>query len=354
MTTELDRIIDRAVENAPAVARSMQDIIDATPDRSSYLGSSDVAAIMGLSPWKTPLQCYLDKINGQAATDTPVKQKLYDRGHRWEPIACDYLLDDLEERFGKRPIVTAINERYTDKVYPFMRAEIDREFLIDGEHVNVELKTVHSFAVKKWGAVAELDEELTDEVPIHYAAQAAYGLGITLGRQRTIIGALIGADNLLPYELKRDQETIEGIRERCARFWLDNVMKRVPPAPVNMDDILLLFAKTNGRPIELSEKGKKALERLRIMRDSVKMVKDEIEECKLAIADEICAEWSTTIDEVKDNALIMCDGVKVATWNKQSRTNIDVKQLRAKEPEIAKKYGSTSWTRVLRLSKPKD
>jgi predicted phage-related endonuclease len=31
------------------------------PDRSKFLGGSDVAAIFGVSPWKTPYDLFLDK-----------------------------------------------------------------------------------------------------------------------------------------------------------------------------------------------------------------------------------------------------------------------------------------------------
>ena len=36
-------------------------------DRRTYLGSSDVAAILGLSKWKTPVDVYFEKI-GQGAS----------------------------------------------------------------------------------------------------------------------------------------------------------------------------------------------------------------------------------------------------------------------------------------------
>ena len=33
-----------------------------TMNRRTYLGGSDTAAILGLSPWKSPLELYLEKI----------------------------------------------------------------------------------------------------------------------------------------------------------------------------------------------------------------------------------------------------------------------------------------------------
>ena len=37
-------------------------------DRAKEIGDSNVAAIRGVSPWKTPLQIYLEKIGESAET----------------------------------------------------------------------------------------------------------------------------------------------------------------------------------------------------------------------------------------------------------------------------------------------
>lgn len=38
-------------------------------DRQTYLGGSDVAAVLGLSPYRTPLDVYLDKVDGSQPVD---------------------------------------------------------------------------------------------------------------------------------------------------------------------------------------------------------------------------------------------------------------------------------------------
>lgn len=43
-------------------------------DRTKYLGGSDVAGILGISPWRTPLEVYLDKVQP--------RNKPIDRGNR--------------------------------------------------------------------------------------------------------------------------------------------------------------------------------------------------------------------------------------------------------------------------------
>ena len=69
--------------------------INADLDRRKYIGSSDVAAILGISPWRTALDVYLDK------TQPPVEEKLdpgraraMTRGKRMEPYVIDLLAEE--------------------------------------------------------------------------------------------------------------------------------------------------------------------------------------------------------------------------------------------------------------------
>lgn len=173
-------------------------------DRSKFLGASDAAVVLGVSKWKTPLTLFLEKTGQHVETITPEKAAIFKRGKRWEPIALQMLVDQLQER-GHAVEIINTNQCYQDPAHPFLQCEIDAELMLDGEHVNVEIKTVHPFAASEWG---EMD---SDEVPIYYASQAMHGLGLT-GRRLTVVGCLIGADSMTPYFVERDDETCEAIR----------------------------------------------------------------------------------------------------------------------------------------------
>lgn len=331
--------------NAPETVREV--------DRTHFLGGSDIAAVMGLSPWMTPLQLYEKKIAARPAPepDDPARKKVLSRGHRWEPVALDMLLDALEERDGTRPrlIVASTREhqnRYIDKEYDFLAAEIDAEIEIGGEHVNVELKTVHPFKAHEWG------EEGTEEVPIHYAAQCMHGLGIT-GRDRCIVGALFGADIMVPFELPRDDETIAGMRSKAVDFWVNHVLARVPPEPSNMDDIMRLFAKHNGRPVEAPPEIVEAVRNLAQLRLNQKAMDLEEEQLQFQIASYVCAQWGLWEDEAAtaDNAILTFGGEPIATWKKQRGQSLDQKRLKKEHPEIVSAYQREYWFRVMRPNK---
>lgn len=333
-------------------------------DRRTYIGGSDVAAIMGLSPWRTPLQCYDAKISNDPEQITEEKRKFFARRKRQEPVIAEMLADEGIE-------VTCLSlddnpNRYTDAAMPFLAAEIDFEFAMNdavrdrfadreefaaipnGTICNGEIKTVHPFSASEWG------EQGSEDVPIHYAAQVMHGLGVTR-RPAAIAAALFGLDNLLLFPIMPDADTITGMREKCRSFWFDNVMPRVPPDPSNMEDMMRLFSKVNGKPVKTTPTLTENLYNLKRIRSSMSAFKRDDEAVKFSIAQEIYAQWGLIDpDENKvDNAIIQDGSVVLATWERQSATRIDASLLRIKYPDVASQVSKQSHTRVLRFPKPK-
>lgn len=275
-----------------------------SPDRTTYIGGADVAAILGVSPWMTPFKLYQKKIGEFVEEVTPAKQKIFDRGHRWEPIVVEMLVDELRER-GHDVEIIARNQRYQDPEFPFLAAEIDLELRVDGEEVNGEAKTVNPFAVKAWG------DEDSDEIPIYYAAQVMHGLMIK-PRRRTVIAALTGFDDKpRVHWIERDEETIAGIRAREVEFW-DRVQNRIPPEPTDPEDVKWLYQRDGGTAIEASNDILEMCQHLKDMKSSAKTQDAQIE----MMAARIKAFMGTAA------VLLGPDGKPLATWknNKPSVT----------------------------------
>lgn len=300
-------------------------------NRLGFIGGSDVAAILGVSPWKSPHELWLQK-TGRAAREviTPEQQKRFDRGHRLEPVVLDMLLDRLRDE-GREVELLRTNERYIDAEHPFMACEIDFELMLDGEHVNGDCKTVHPFAAKKWG------EEGTDEVPIEYAAQFMHGLGIT-GRDRCIVATLIGMDDLLIYEVQRDQETIDGIRGRVAQYWNECVVADVPPDPIDFDDAKAIYAKAAGTKIEATSEVRDAVFNLAEIKAKLRSFEEAEKELSFRIA-----------DFMRPHSILTFGGHEIATWKNQDHTSLDQKLMAEELPEVTAKYKRTKEIRVLRL-----
>lgn len=269
-------------------------------DRTAFIGGSDVAAILGVSPWKSAFRLYQEKIGEFVEEVTPAKQKLFNRGHRWEPVVVEMLLDELRDR-GHDAQIVGRNARYQDPEFPFLACELDLELLIDGEETNAEMKTVSPFAAREWG------EQDTDEIPLHYAAQGMHGLMIK-PRRRCVFGALIGADDLRVHQIERDDETIAAIRAKELEFWR-RVQERDAPDPETADDVKWLFPRDTGIVMEADSELLELCEALRKIRLAIKS--DEASENVLATRIKVMLGHASTL---------IHNGQTIATWksNKDS------------------------------------
>lgn len=318
------------------------------PDRSKFLGGSDIAAVIGLSPWLTPVELWMQK-TGRTPREEPTaaRKKMFARGHKLEPFIRDMVIDKLRD-MGLTVQLVAINQRYADKDHPFLACEIDFELLLTGEieiggqlhvlkneHINADAKSVSSFARKKWG------EEDTEDVPIEYAAQFMHGLGIT-GRGRCLVAALRSFDDVDIYWTNRDDETITAMREKAVMFWNDCVLADVAPDPFTFSDIKLLFPLDNGQATDATPEIAEKVSQLRDVKARIKVLEDQ----ETALTFEV-GEF------ISPNAILKFGGKEIATWKAQATTRLDQKLLKQEMPDIAAQYSNTTTSRVLRLKAPK-
>lgn len=290
-------------------------------DRQKYIGSSDTAAILGISPWRTPLEVYMDKVQPRKEITDPDRLRVLSRGKRMEP----YVIDLLAEETGL--VIVARGNRYIDPIHPFLAAEIDAE-AESGE--NVEIKTVSPFKAKEWG------EQKSDEIPLHYAAQAMHALMVT-GRPVCIFGVLIGADDFRTYRIERDDVTIDAIRQKEVEFW-DRVQRLDPPEPTKVEDLRFLYGKDAGTAVEASDAIEADYLALASMKDDAKRLAKQIEDRE---------------DRIKlymaDAAILTLHGQPVITWKSQSQNRIDTKAFEAAHPDLAQKFRKTIDSRVFRI-----
>lgn len=307
------------------------------PDRRTYLGSADIAAIVGLHPDRTPLQVYLAKMNGEPEPSTELK-KLFRRGKLMEPVARSMAIED----FGLQ--VIGVNRRFTHPDYPWAKAEIDFETVQDdGTEINNEVKSVHHTQQGMWG------EEHTDEIPIHYWAQVQYALGIT-NRRHAKVWALFGLDNLVPYTVTRDDQIVEEFMAKAEKFWNDCVLRKVPPVPVNSDDLSRLYLRRNGTPIEADAETLEVLAKLKALKASLKADKDELANLEFMLQSAMCRGLGIdpTDDPTEDNLSLVSGGKTLLTWKRQKGTSCRWGDLRRDHPIIAAPYINSYETRVMR------
>lgn len=178
-------------------------------NRQTGIGGSDVAAILGLSKWKTPLDVYNAKI-----AENPVEESnaSIEWGNRLEPVIRQKYADVTGIP------VTIPNTTFRHPEHPFMIANVDG-LLPDGSVL--EIKTARSGA--DWG------EEGTDEIPEYYLTQVQHYMAVT-GAKMCDVAVLIGASDFRIYHVDFDPEIAAMLIEEEKAFW-QRVIDRNPPAP---------------------------------------------------------------------------------------------------------------------------
>jgi putative phage-type endonuclease len=302
-------------------------IPDEDHDRAQYVGGSDIASVLGISPWRTPFQCWQRKVTQRLAPpdDEQRNRTAKKRGHRWESVVAEMLVEHLEAE-GHKVEIVASNRRYKDAELPFLASEIDFEIRLDDEDeiTNVELKTVHPFAAKAWGDAG------TDEIPVYYTAQAMHGLGIT-HRRRCIVAPLFGADEIKAFFVERDDETIAAMRNRASIFWHDHVLTGVPPEPITLDDLAALYPGQKADVTLLADDHLKAAWlRLRALKNEIKAREAEF--------DAVAFEVQRAMQDATILALPGDDPKNVVTWKPRESSFVDLDGLRAEAPKLIRSH----------------
>ena len=312
-------------------------------DRRKFLGGSEIAAVMGISPWQTPVELWKDKTGrAEPRAIDPVREGILRRGKRLEPIVREMAIDKLRQR-GLQVELVAKNRRYFDGEMPWLTSEIDFEVVLSGvaeidgtevrfhrELVTADCKTAAGFARRGWGA------EDTDALPLYYAAQFMQGLDLT-SLDRCLCAALIGLDDVALYWVTRDDVTIAAMRQRAESFWVDHVLADVPPDPIKYADISELYPVDNGRTLEATEDVAAAAREHRSLGRQIKTLEAQRDALAMQIG-----------DYLQDFKTLTIAGRPAYTLGTTESTRVDLAALRRQHAGLVALFEERTSTRVLR------
>lgn len=135
--------------------------------RRRGIGGSDVAAIMGISPFRTARDLYYDKLN-----IAPIEE---DKGN-WVALAIGHLLEDLVAKIFEVKTgypVYQIKKMFYHPDHPFMLADVDYfTTLPDGSTALVEIKTTNYNAQNHWW------DDGNEIVPVYYETQGRHYMAV--------------------------------------------------------------------------------------------------------------------------------------------------------------------------------
>jgi len=184
-------------------------VID-TEERRTYLGASEAAAVVGLSPWGSPVSVWSSKVGLPMPEPEPSLRMWL--GTRMEPILRELYFS----RTGRNP---RVHQRLVrSKAHPFIAAHPDYDRL--------EVKTARSD--DGWGEDGTVVTPDTMAVPLHYFLQVQQQMYVT-GWEQSDLAVLIGHDAFRVYDVPRHQPTIDGLVAAEVEFWEEYVLPRIPP-----------------------------------------------------------------------------------------------------------------------------
>ncbi|MEJ5169376.1 MAG: YqaJ viral recombinase family protein [Fimbriimonadales bacterium] len=206
-----------------SVARCME-----PADRRSFLGGTDVAAILGLSRFRTPYDVWMEKTGRSTG---PRETARMEWGKRLEPAVAQAFSD----RTGL-PISKGAFAMHRD--HPFLGASPD--YLIEGERPGVlECKT--SGGVLMWPP-----DMAYSGIDPGYEAQVRWYAGITGRTDQLWVAVLINGCDFRIYPVSWDGEFYLAMVEAAIRFWKDHVEADVPPEGAREEAPIVRSAREDG------------------------------------------------------------------------------------------------------------
>lgn len=301
--------------------------------RTKGIGGSDVAAVCGISPWKTARDLYEEKVNHPAPSDDNWVAK--EIGKRLEELVVQIFM----KKTGLKPY--AVRKMFRHPLYPFMLSNVDFFVEIKGEIYIIECKTSFSFHMEEWE---------DGKIPRHYELQGRHYMAVT-NTKGVIFLCLHGnsEDTFMERRIDRDLEQEEELIEQEAWFWNQCVEMGRPPEYTERADLVLKSIRERleireGQQIHLPE------ELAGAVADCLKLKKkkSELDE-QIKQVDEQIKQIYVPIQQALSGAekgLIVMDGTTYqAGYTRRSSTAINkqsMEALRLLHPDICRDYAKTS------------
>lgn len=287
--------------------------------RKQYIGASDVPAIIGVDPYTTAYQIWLEK-TGQFERDIDPESPWLLSGKYVEDAVLNWAerhlgkisRKNLERRIKGTPVLVHLDGLTKDGGYP------------------VECKTaaLHGPLIEFYG------EEWTDQLPERVLVQCQMQME-AVDRDRCYVPVFIGGRGFVMYVVERDMELVSLCLSKVRRFWEHHVKHKIPPeepAPVKLAKYV---KRTAGKSVELPQalvdEWLQAKAELSYVKEHVEGIQENIHKILIEAEAEIGLAEKGQI-----------------TYLASERKMLDSKRLKQEHPEIVEQYTKTSMSRTLR------
>lgn len=291
--------------------------------RKQGIGSSDAAASVGLNPYKSQLELWMEKTGRGAAlpqVDPHDEESPMYWGNILEPIVAAH----YSKRTGNR--VRKINAvlQHPDPDKAWMLANIDREVIGASDVQILECKTAGINGARLW----------KEGVPEYVQLQVHHQLAVT-GKQAADVAVLLGGQHLEIHRIERDETLISNLIQLEREFWQYVESDTPPPADGSESaDLALrcLYPQDSGSTIDFSHDRNLSatFADLVALRESI------------AQQEKLEAKLKQSLQQAMGNASGAVFETGEVTWKKsKDSTVLDVAKLLQDQPDLIQRYPLT-------------
>lgn len=280
--------------------------------KNQTIGSSDIASLLGESPYAQPMDLYR-RLVGE------------------KPLTADEAVSEDDPRFLGSEMESVVRERYTRRLASYLGVEDSQQLMVTPYDEPVvmeepwnfiasapdsavffaeEFIRVAEFKVLFFADRSEWGAEETDEIPPYYLLQCHHHMLVTDAPVCDLF-AWFGRHDFRHYIVERDFEMDQIIVQACQDFMEKHVIPKQPPSlqyDHNGTEALIkeLYPGTNGETIELPEE-------LVPLHDSWQYLmkkRGELEKAITALKNELA-------DAAGEAALVYIPGREKGAWVRQ-------------------------------------
>ncbi|WP_442807599.1 YqaJ viral recombinase family nuclease [Trinickia soli] len=288
--------------------------------RRTGIGGSDAAAAVGLNPYMSTLELWLEKTGRADGLPRPSPDDTTSPTY-WGTLLEPIVAASYTKQTGNR--VRRINAVLRHPTIPWMLANLDREIVGVPDVQILECKTAGEFGARLW----------RDGVPEYVQIQVQHQLAVT-GKAAAHVAVLLCGQALEVHRIERDDALIGRLIELEARFWRF-VQTDTPPqadGSESADRALRHLYPGNGETVDFSND-----RRLSSVFADLVAVRAEIErrEAQGALLKQ------TLIQAMGDATRAVFETGSVSFKRSKDSPTVDLARLLADHPAFATQYATT-------------
>lgn len=292
--------------------------------RAKGIGGSDAAVIMEVSPWKSKLELWVEKVQG-------IRKEFKSNDlMKWGKILEIPIIDEYRKDSGREVIIDEDLCHFSHPIHDFMIGNTDGiitdENKIGNGILEVKVKNVYT----KW----EPDWK-TGNIPIYYKIQMQHYLNISKCLWGSFAVLDLSAMELVWFDVERDDDLANMLIEKEIDFW-DMVTNKIRPEPddsKSCSDFLRNYYPESVKDTVINLTGDEEAIRQSDTLIHAKKLAKSVKESEMG-----AKNWF--MDMMGDNEKAIGDDFSISWKSMGNKESFDIKSFKDKHPELYYEFTS--------------